>query len=81
MPRSCAPLFIPRILCDRGIYSLQLLLVLAQGKVPSFNAVPLPDVSTPEDHMISVRSGDSSQPHRRKSVILSQRSSEASVEA
>ena len=30
MPRSCAPLFIPRILCDRGIYSLQLLLVLAQ---------------------------------------------------
>ena len=32
-----------------------LLLVLAQGKVAGFSAVPLPDVSTPEDHLISLR--------------------------
>ena len=43
-----------------------LLLVLAQGKVAGFSAVPLPDVSTPEDHLISLRT----DPEGRKLVLL-----------
>lgn len=52
-----------------------ILLVLAQGKVPGFAAVPLADVATPEDHFISIRTDASpiSPGSPRKSVILAKK--------
>ena len=52
-----------------------ILLVVAQGKVPGFEAVPLADVSTPEDHFISIRTDASpiSPGSPRKSVSLATR--------
>ena len=42
------------------------LLVLARGKLAGFGQVPLQDVSTPEDHLIALRTA----PDGRKAVLL-----------